>query len=381
MKILPMSYSMPKVSFGAKKTLYTDFDGTYFPFKRWQIREDYKDSFSRMYQPFDSFKKSDDEFNIIVTTGRTKNDFLQTQQKITDEGLEYCMPDGLISTNGANTFIINKNGSKVEAIDTTNLGEQFNIADKAIEIARKANPDARIFECEINGKESEYGEGSLEHYLDSLPHGDDKQKYVSIVRDGQYNCEMLFSKGADDDTTADNIQSFIKEQNLPFTIEHYENSPFTTGIEYNFLNEKSYVNANLILLKYKGKNGIPDKFDIIQRKVREAIVNRNGDIIICAGDGFNDEKMLNPLNYIGLMGLGSRDKKSDEELLSDEKVIEGLKVMPFRAIITGDDPALDNLREMAAKLHEKGVNILTVAPDPKTDYAKAVKDILDEANS
>lgn len=358
------------VAFGSKTTLYTDFDGTYFPFKRDDVSIKNADKFSKMYLPFDTFKKSDDEFKVVVTTGRSANDFLHTQEIIQNAGLDYCLPDGLISANGANSFLINKNDGKIRLLDITKFDDALNI-DTTEEIKSVINacaPDVFVTKCKINGKKETYGKYSSEYKLD-MADEKDRLKYASIARDGKYNAEIVLSDAVDDDLIFENIKKFIDDNSLPFSVEHYKNSPFTDAVQYFKDGTKEYSGANVIFLKYAPGAKQPDKLDIIKREVEKISASNSDtegdDLIIVSGDGFNDEGMLNPLNYID----------TDDEELS-EKTLQKLKKLPLRVIICGNDAKLDNLRKLGKALDDRGVHIIKCAPDTISDYPKAVEEFM-----
>lgn len=377
MRILPLGYTAPKIDFGAKKTLYANYDGTYFPFERWQISRSNALDFSNMYLPFDTFKKSDDEFNIVVTTGRNMNDYVNTENQIQEANINYCTPDKIITSNGANVFKLNNNRGKIEAIDITETdSDQYDAIEKAIEISKEVNPDILHLECGSNGLKETHGESSLETVIDKLgPKG--RSEYISVARDGKNCVEIVFSKGADDDTAADKIQDYLEETGAPFTVEHYENSPYTIVPEYEG-RDKKYVCANLILVKRKGETGsYPDKFDTIKKEVKKAMEEKNGDMVIVASGSAEDEKMLNPMNYLDLIGLDKKDT-SNPKLLNEGPFIQGFKRLPLRIIVTGDDPSLNHIRELAGKFEERRMPNLRLAPNTKTDFPKVVGDILKE---
>lgn len=363
--------------FCSKKILYTDFDSTYFPFTREDVRPENAPQFSKMYLPFGEFKKSEkDDFQIMVTTGRSKNDFEHTLSLIKNAGVDFCHPDGLITSNGANAFLFIKGKNGTEAADVTEFEEEpfVDIAQKFIEITKEQDPDTLITEALINGKTERYGKYSSEYALDNNPKR--KNKHIELARDGKYNIAANFSKEVNDDAIVAKLRDFIIGNNLPFSIEHYKDSPFDTVTKYTPYG-KIHESANVLFVKYSADGEIPDKFNIVEKKLKEVAESGEGDIVIAAGDSFNDEKMLNPLNYLEAMGINTEDR-SEDELLEDKNVIAALQKMPLRVIICGNYGTLDSLRELNKKLLQKDVHIITEAKDTINDYPKAVKRILEE---
>lgn len=355
MKISGISFRFP--SFLGRKILYSDFDGTYFPFVRSDITPTNYDTFRNMYLPFINYKKSQgDDFELNITTGRSKNDYLHTQEKIQSANLPFCYPDGLISSNGANVFKFE--GGIPISIFPENDSKAQGAADEIVKLILGSDEDIALVECKINGDEETYQEYSSEYELDKLR----PEKYISVARDGKYNAEIVVSKDIDFNKVCSLVKDYVDKNALPFTVEHYENALYTKGFEYSD-NTKKEVNANVIFLKYSQNNMQADKFDIVKKEVQKIQQDNSDDFIIVAGDGFNDEKMLNPLNYID----GDKDIDNPETIL---KLIN----LPLRVIICGDDPKLNDLRELAKKLKEKGVEVIKLAPDSKTDFIKAIKE-------
>lgn len=360
--------TVSKAAFCGKKILYTDFDGTYFPFKRQEIRNN-NTEIKKMYRDFDTFEKqtkaNNDTFEVIVTTGRSKNDFEHTCNLFKEAGLDFYFPNGLISSNGANCFVVDKKHNFIPIIPKDDPMAQ-SVVDDVVSLICENNPEVKLVECKINGDYETYQDYSSESKLDEIK----PLKYLSVAKDGKYNAEIVVSKKLDFEEIKDEISQYIEEKNLPFSIEAYENAIYTSGFEYDN-DTKEKVNANVIFLKYaKDKALNIDKFDFTQAKIKEILDSGSDDVVFVAGDDFNDEKMLNPLNYLHLAD-SSLDK--DDINLDNPKVMEALAKLPLKSIICGQNPKLDYLRELQKKLQEKNIDIITCAPNPKTDFANALK--------
>jgi len=355
MKVPSVSHSF--LSFYAKKVLYTDFDKTYFPFVRSDITPLNSEALRSMYLPFINYKQSQgDDFELNIITGRSKNDYLHTQNMIARANLDYCYPDKLISSNGANVFKF-QNGIPISIFPKEDLNAQ-GVVDNVVELILNSDDDIVPIECKINGDEKTYQEYSSEYELDKLK----PEKYISIAKDGRYNAEIVVSKNIDFEKISSIVKEYIEENELPFSVEHYENAIYTKGFEYSD-GAKKQVSANVIFLKYSPSGAQTDKFDIVKKEVNKIQKSGTEDFIIVAGDGFNDEKMLNPLNYIN----GNKDIENPETL-------SNLLNLPLRSIICGNDPKLNELRELSENLKSKGVEIIKLAPNNKTDFIKAVKE-------
>jgi len=351
--------SMP--NFYAKKTLYTDFDETYFPFTREDIKKENAPRFDRMYLPFDEFRKSQGEdFRLVVTTGRSKNDYLHTEGLIQNNNLSYCFPDKLITCNGANVFKFQNN--RVVNVYPKKDDRAIGVADEIVNLIKEYDEDIKVIKCKINGDKKTYQKESSEYKLDRLK----PQKYISVAKDGKYNAEIVISKNIDFFEITSLIKKYIDENDLPFIVEHHRNAVYTKGFEY-INNEKIEVRANLILLKYTQNKTLIDKLDIIKKEVKRIQENNSDEYIIIAGDGYNDMEMLNPLNYI----------ESDKDIDNPE-VLAKLQALPLKIIICGGNPVLDGLRDLASKLTEKGINIAKIAPNSSIDFIQALKDCCDE---
>lgn len=356
MRISGISHRLP--AFSGRKILYTDFDKTYFPFVRSEITQSNSEAFKNMYLPFIDFKNSQgDDFELNITTGRSGNDYSHTQNLIQKAGCAYCYPNKVVSSNGANVFKF-QDGT-LKCISPKENSKAQGAVESIMKSISDLDKDIAVVECRINGDKATYQEYSSEGKLDKIK----PEKYISIARDGKYNAEIVVSKKMDFDMVGSLVRQQVKENNLPFSVEQYENAIYTKGYEYAS-GEKTEVDANVIFLKYSPNGKQTDKFDIIKQEVKE--LQRKGepdDYVIVAGDGFNDEKMLNPLNYID----GDKDIENPETLAK-------LSKLPLRAIVCGDDPALDNLRTLSKELGAKGVEIIKIAPDSKTDFIKAIKE-------
>lgn len=358
-------------SFLSKKTLYTDFDGTYFPFVSEDVKQKNRSKFEKMYLPFDTFSKSQkDDFELVVITGRSKNEFLNTQERIKQEGLPFLSPDCLISSNGSSIFLMNKRGG---IKDITPRDEDDRTCKKVIDnikrLIRKNHPDIPMVECEINGTKDKYGRHSSEAMLKRKGI---KGKYISIARDGRYDAEFITSKEVNGRKLEKEIKSYIDENGLPFTVKRYKDSPFTLVPEF-ISGHKTYKGANIISVKHE-KNGYrPNKSEIIKDKLRQIKETSSDEKVVVAGDAFNDFKMLNPLSYLEVY----MDEVPDEPLKSP-KALEVLRQMPLRVILCGTSSDLEELRRLAKKLSSFGIDMIKLAPDSLSDYPRVFRKTMDE---
>lgn len=366
------SQKAKKIGFQSRKTLYTDFDGTYFPYIRDDIKPENESDFKRMYEPFDAFQKqSNGDSSIIVTTGRSKNDFLHTISKFLTQSLPFSVPKALISSNGANEFSIDDTKMELISVYPPYDFKMEGALDGILAFLQEKNKDASFIEVQINGDKDTYQDYSSESVLDTVPLNK-KGKYISVARDGRYNAEFVVSKKICFKKIQDEVREYIIKNNLPYSIECYENAKYTLGFEYN-KDRKTKVPANTIFLKYTNGSVQPDKYDIIKKQVQNILETDSNDIVIVAGDGFNDEKMLNPFSYLDLVYDGEID-------LDNPDVLNSLKKLPIRSIICGENPELDNLRKIASELNSKGVDIIQCAPNPKVDYINLVQQYSQQAN-
>ena len=123
MKISNNYYTkITRFNFCAGKTrLYTDFDGTYFPFSQDSIRRDDKESISKankMYSDFRNFtNKAKGKFSILITTGRNKWEMFGALNDFKKSKLNINLPNGYIFNNGV---------EEIKDISNENLSADLN---------------------------------------------------------------------------------------------------------------------------------------------------------------------------------------------------------------------------------------------------------------
>ncbi len=351
------------LNFSAKKKLYMDFDNTYFPFEEKHIGSINSTIFKAMYAPFIEYKKSqNDDLEMFITTGRSQNNYIYTQNLIKESGLDYCYPDGLVSSSGANAFKF-VDGKPVN-IYPDNDPKAEGVIDEIKNKIHDYDGFIHFVECKINGSRDKYQNYSSEYQLSKIR----PERYISIEREGKYNAQFVVSKKIDFNAVSSLITKYVQDNNLPFSVRCHLNDDYTKGFEYSIYEGQKQVPANVIFLKYSKNGEKPNKADIIKNEVKKIQDSGSDDIIIVAGDAHNDEEMLNPLNYI----KGSKN-------INDPECRSQLAKLPLRSIICGERSELNFLRSLAEELHNKGIDIMKLAPNSRTGLFKAIKEF-DEEN-
>ncbi len=66
-----------------------------------------------------------------------------------------------------------------------------------------------------------------------------KNKYISYVRDGKYNAEIVLSQNIDFDAINSLVKQYVQVNKLPYSIQSYQDAKYTHGFEYKkVLNNK-----------------------------------------------------------------------------------------------------------------------------------------------
>ena len=143
-------------------------------------------------------------------------------------------------------------------------------------------------------------------------------------------------------------------------------------------NGKQYKKADTIIIKPLIEGSEITKLYDVKNEIRKNIENNTNDFVVAAGDGFNDEPMLNPLNYLDLYGVKIDKNKSIQEILSDNDTLEALKKLPFCAIVCSNEKALDNIRKIGQILDSKGIYKVKSTDNPREFLLKNLKQAIND---
>lgn len=366
-----------------KTTFFTDFDGTYMPFSHNDICNNCDsfiktEEFNSMHSKFkDFFSMFNDKLKLVVTTGRSKNEYDYFIKNLNQKNLDIQKPKELITRDGINKYLYENNtytsdDSRNQKIRSASNITNINRIKKDIEkTIISIYPEALIVESPINKNRYEYGEKSLESVLDSN-NTQRKNDYISFSQTEELLLELAISPKYSLNKIKNEIEKHLQKNEIRAVIKSYENDKFNYLPVYNN-DEKTYQPANIIIIKPIVENKTVSKLFDVKNEVRENIENETNDFVIAAGDGVNDEQMLNPLNYLDLYGIKIDKSRNNEEILSDEKVLESLKKLPFCAIVCSKSESLEHLRKIGEVLDKKGIHKVLTTDNPRDYLLKNVK--------
>ena len=168
-----------KINFTAGQvSLYSDFDGTYFPGKHSELEGISPERTRELKDYFDNFRPllKDDDFHFTITSGRTLGEFQTVADLMKSKGIQMTMPDTFIAKNGADEYTRVATDSeyynqgkfpfKYGEVNTQKREEIKNVTgwhdkikDKLREILKKHSLE--IIECESENSAKDYGQGSI----------------------------------------------------------------------------------------------------------------------------------------------------------------------------------------------------------------------------
>lgn len=378
------------IYFGAGKTkLYTDFDGTFMPFLHNDVCNNNELSqnshkilqFNTMYSKFDEFcKKTQEKFNFIITTGRNKHEFDFFINKIKQQNLKFILPEKLITTDGgdsfdksaSNEFELSKN-KIVHLAKTSNGWNKDKILVDLKQIINKKDSRIIIIDSSANKHQYDYEDLSLEYNINKS-NAKDKRYYASFVKDSELSLDIAFPNNMDISEIETAFKDYFEEQNLKVKIKKYEPDLGSIIPEYNESGTYHLMPAKVLSIKPMiNENTSLTKLYDAKQKVSENIKDKTDDLVIVAGDGSNDESMLNIFNYLDLYGMKVAKNTDYDELIENEEVLTKLIELPLVSIIVGQDKNLDHLRKIGEKLDQKGIHKIISVIDPKSDFLNSIK--------
>ncbi len=324
------------LNFGkGKTTLFSDFDGTYMPFRHEDIfknkhiinREEFYDTFDNLRK---FMTKKADKFELNITSGRNIHEWRAFVNKLEKMGLKTPLPKKMIASNGADVFIKTQANNYVHEEDS-DKEEEIRIASCWTKRVRKdlinsfKQDGYTIIEPYINSSENEYDkELTVQKFFPK----DDTTKFASFRKDDELHLNILFNKS----TTKEEFN------NIEAKIKNYlssKNIYAKVNPDYAGKYSGGYPVFNIVPLMEGGKE-LTKLYDI-NKELEHA--KEENDIVVVAGDGKNDKEMLNPLNYID---LPENIDKDNLDVLKDyfnthlDKKAQ-LRLLPFAGIVIADE--------------------------------------------
>ncbi len=380
MFINPVKFNIsPKASISFKSgqtSVFTDFDKTYTPFSHMEMCNDnmLQDGSERRFLFNDYFGKMKDFFDLAkgkvlltITTGRNLSEYKYVEQKLKDKHLNYYSPDVVITKDGGDRFVKKdnlwqKDTQKSKDVQSAANGwDSLRLKIAIKDMIRQEFKNPVFIESSVNRTKDDYGDISLESQFDKMS-AEDAQNYVSFTKDEDNAIEIAFSNNIPTERIKEKIEEYLHKNNINAVVKHYPED--YNGYCPQIVNgHKEIVPGNKMFIKPAPDNSQISKLYDVKKALNDIIVNNTNDLIIAAGDEGNDEKMLNPLNYLDIYGLQFDKTIPPQVLLNNNKILSAIKEMPFYSIIVGSSPKLDNLREMNRILRENGINKIICIPD------------------
>ena len=281
--------------------LWLDSDGTHFPDddqtilnpgrsgeKRFQ---DIKKAFNNL----SSFiRKCSDTVKLNITTGRNRGEYKHFLKLLGGAGLDYVSPERLTIKNGGDVYVNTKSLPLKDFIGKGMSSDSIDTA-KAEEIKKVANWDADYVRSSILKSMEDYDFPILMSPNGNSDYGDKSAN--NILRDRGSWTAFLRQDG--------DLNFFIGlplsesgKNNAPALAEKIKTKLDKKEISYDLtLRDKDGENSDgpaiVITPKINGHK-LGKDYDVA-RALKAAI--KEGDLVIAAGNGSNDEVMLNPDSY------------------------------------------------------------------------------------
>lgn len=374
MRALPINSFL---SFKGKVHVYSDFDGTYCPERHTAMHNTVQNPYMVAYcDKMDKFfKAAGNDLNFHITTGRTFGEFEAISWLLKLRDYRLPLPQTVITKNGSDEFL--KISSDADFYDkgifpynynNTSLKKEHKIKDLTnwdgdkiyLHIraaAKKVYLKFKEGESENSvrdyGRKSLFSDGKLNpHEWKKMPQIDGlflkhEKPIVNFElgsrNDGKLKFHLIFPPDYDYcpfrqyvyDSCVNDIKSFMNENDIKYW-QHWEEP-----------NSKNHFRKSLSITPNVNDGELTKLFDT-RNAVMEAM--NNNDLVIVAGDGSNDFKMLNPLEYIPSADWVNyaKDSNCPEFYLGDMKK----KLRDLRHLYKGYDDEYTN--ELRKELQENG---------------------------
>ncbi len=377
------------ISFKAGNTsIYSGFDGVYMPFSHNDVcnngelsdNQDKKAQFNSMYSKFaEFFKARHDQLKFTITTGRNKAEYNYFVDKIHKQDLDFVAPDSLITRDGCNKFDIDENGeyikdeNRIEDVKAqTNGWDRVKIEKDLKNILNNQHNKILMLDSPINKHKYDYEEFSLEHKLNKIDNAY-KKNWISFSKDEDLNIEIALSKELDINQIKKSFKDYFDKRNLKVQIKTYTPDYSVSLPAYNG-SHYQLEPANILHIKPIIGDEVLSKLYDVKNEVKKNIENKTDDLVIVTGDGSDDEKMLNPLNYLDIYDLDINKNQNQDELLEDPQFLNALKDLPLVSIVIGNGKSLKYLRQLGEKLDEKGIHKIITVENPQSELLNKIKE-------
>ena len=329
------------INFRAGKVhLFSDFDGTYLPVRHSALynlepNADLKEYVTKI----DTLLKSgEDDLFFHITTGRTFGEYEEVSKLIRSRGLELPLPHSFIAKNGADEYIksatdiefykggkfpfeyYKPNLAKENLFVQTHKWDGFKIKTFIKALADKYN--INLIEGDSENSVRDYGEKSLfskgklnKKDWELLPRDGEKFTHyekqlldstIGFRNDGNLKIHMIFPPEYGPcaevntlyDKFMDAIKAFLEKEKVDYKLK------WEPASKYNYYRNSCSITPNI-------DGEVLTKLFDTKQALKKAI--KENDMVIVAGDGSNDFKMLNPLEYIEKEFWQECEKKSSNK--------------------------------------------------------------------
>lgn len=294
MKIQPLK----QISFNAgKTTLYSDFDGTFYPYpQNFNFQDDKsKSNADGYFSKFNILKKNfDKNLDIKLTTGRTFGEIKDIFQKAANGGVSMPMPSSIITKNGGDEFFNNNTSSsfpfdkisvntekRLDIEKISNGWDGQKIQAKLIDILE--DKEFKIVLAPTNGPIEDYGNLTSQTIIKN-----NKDTDIALMRqDGMLGFNITFNLANNSPKVINDVKNEIKT--------HLQNNNIHSIVIESDSDFGAKGLPSLTLLPVVYGAALTKTYDI--SKAIDAAKKEN-DLVIVAGDGGNDKEALNPASYV-----------------------------------------------------------------------------------
>lgn len=372
------------INFNAgKTTVFSDFDGSYMPFRHIDIckgrilaQTDKKDSFNKLFKGYAAFlEKAKQDIELIITTGRSKLEYDYFIKKAKECGLFYQFPSKLITRDGNDYYNIKNDSYAINEVRQQNIEMQTNwnkqkIQDDLTNILKTSFKDICIINSPINKNEYDYDDLSLEQTLKKLTNKE-KMYYISFAEGDNLFLEAAFSEKLDSSRIKQLFERYIKDNNIQAEVDLYTEENNTYLPQYDSDDSFKLKPGKLIRITPKINNEKITKINDVKQELEFNIKNKTDDLVVAIGDSSNDEIMLNPLNYLSIYGY--KPEKDYRKILNNQEVLNLIAQMPFAAIIVGENQSLGKIRQLGSELEQRGIKKIYACKDSEKGFLPQLK--------
>ena len=392
MKIPPLNCT--NISFKAGKTVvYSDFDGTFMPYSHSDVcnngelsrNGDKINNFNNIYRKFIDFSnKTGDKFKLILSTGRNLPELEFILSKIKKQKLTFPQINSVIVKNGGDRYDYNYlhnyvlNNEKSEAIKKSVSGWdsdkiKYDLKNIIKTIKSDDDKDLIILNVPINKHEMDYEKDSLECIIKRLENVN-KKYYASFSEDGTLAIDLVFPPNIKVDNIKKAINDYFADNKIQASVLI---NNFDGGYPVPAFHCDGHMTvgpSQTIQIKplYNGK--ALNKLYDVKEEVKKNIAEKSDDLVIAAGDGINDEPMLNIFNYLDLYGIEIPEGKNIKELIEDKEILNAIKALPLAVIVVGLGADSKELLETARLLESKGIKKFFVEENAKNGLLNKIKE-------